>query len=53
MNMSSPIVKAGIGALLIWGATKYVNNAVYKGVVASVGAMILAKQTPVIKDLIA
>jgi hypothetical protein len=53
MSLNSPLVKAGIGGLLIWGATKYVSNTYAKGAIASIGAMIIAKQVPVVKDLVA
>lgn len=46
------IKKLAIGAALIYISAKFVTNGMAKGAIGSIGAILLAKQTPILKDLL-
>lgn len=52
MNLSSPYVKLALALGAVYVAYKYGPNNAVKGAALGVGGIILAKQLPVIKDVV-
>lgn len=52
MNFSSPLMKVALALGAVYVAYKYGPNNAVKGAALGVGGLIVAKQIPVIKDVV-